>query len=622
MTLEQAHPDRSPNLRDILPTLSRLGAILAFLACIGWQTRLQLSGRVSLKWSVAVTAVLTVLLAICFLAAPHPKSEDEKGGKALRRGKWISAFAGGALFLGGGAILLAVLLRGVCHNYWRVPITAYRADMLPLVFSALRDFWRDGLYPYHFHQTGNWQIPLTYPPGHWLAFTPAYLLKVDIRYVSAFCLGVVSMAGMLMAWEGRGRGWCAPLALLAAAAIILWFYTMPPFHGLHAVLHVAPYWLAVVLWAWTTRRGHWILSAVFFGWAFVTRPPFMIALPFWLLFLWRNRRQVPFPAMIAAFGLTGLVIGFFFFCHDPKAFCYGVNEWYKIGSDYLIAGDSSRVLGIGWTGLLWRMGLYAWKMPVAGVLLVGMFVWSWFKLRTANDLFCCAGVAMILFLMFSIIPWFYVYFAPLHLLFFAAWPDRKPPAAPNAKSASLAPLLIAVAIPLAWTAVFCVRDIHRIGKHRVDGELRGGASKATRPFWCSGWGAAEGNGAAGRRLFASDEAEAAVPVASLRWRGVEILLEAADPAQPPEPFLLGVYLNGELLGCRKVGPDDLAKPLTFPIPRGGLFRGLNAVHFSVRKDLNAGGYAWRPASPRADIALRSVRFTDGGAAEFTKPTVW
>ena len=622
MTLRHARPRWVSGLTGISPTLSRLGAILAFLVCIAWQTQVQYhGGRLTLPWSVVVTAALTALLVICFLAARHPGAEGE-ADVSPRQGGMIGAYAGGALFLGGGAILLAVLLRDVCRIYWRAPITPYRADMLPLILSALRDFWRDGLYPYHFYQTGNWQTPLTYPPGLWLAFSPAYLLKVDIRYASAFCMGAVSMIGMFAAWAGRGRGRFAPLALLPAAAVIFWFYVMPPFDSLHAGLHVAPYWLAVVLWAWTTRRGHWVLSAVFFGWAFVARPPFVLVFPFWLLFLWRNRRQLPLIPMVLAFGFTGFVTSFFFFLRDPDAFCYGVNVWYKIGSDYFISSDPSRVHGIGWTGLLWHAGLYAWKMPAAGILVAAMLVWSGFRLRTANDLFCHAGVAMTLFLMFSIVPWFYVYFAPLHLLFFAAWPDRKPPDAPATKRASLAPLLIALAVPLALTATFCLRDARGIRKHSTDGELAGGESKRTNGLWCGGWGAAEGKGTKGRRLFAMDEAEAAVPVGSLKWREMEIRLEAADPARPPEPFLLAVYLNGELLGCQRAGPGDFSKPIVFQVPRGSLFRGLNAVHFSLRKDLNATGYAWRAASPRGDIALRSVRLSNPVPADFSKPVGW
>jgi hypothetical protein len=210
----------------------------------------------------------------------------------------------------------------------------------------------------------------------------------------------------------------------------------------------------------------------------------------------------------------------------------------------------------------------------------------------------------------------------LHLLFFAAWPDRKPPSAPTTKRAGLAPLLIALVVPLALTAVFCVRDARRIGKYPVDGELCGGAANRTNALWCSGWGAAEGKGAQGRRLFASDEAEAAVPVGSLRWREVEIRLEAADPARPPEPFLLGVYLNGELLGCRQVVPEDLSKPVVFSIPRGSLFRGLNAVHLSIRKNLSATGYAWRLAAPRGDIALRSIRLASPLPTDFSKAAAW
>ena len=600
------------------PTLSRLGAILAFLACIGWQTWLQPRGGLTLPWSVVVTAALTALLVICFLVMRHA-AQDEEGAPA-RPGDGMGAYAGGALFLGGGAILLAVLLRGVCRDYWRVPITAYRADMLPLVFSTLRDFWRDGLYPYHYHQTGNWKVWNNYPPSLWLPFSPAYLLHVDLRYVSAACTGAINVILLFVAWAGRRRRWVSPLELAAAAAIIFWFHAAPPFNTFNAISHVAPYWLAIALWAWTTRRGQWILSAVFFGWAFVSRPTFFIALPFWLLFLWRNRRQVPLVPMILAFGLTGFASCFLFFIHDPSAFCFGA-KWYKMCANTVISQDPKCLLGIGWTGLLWHMKAYAWALPAAGILVAAVLAWSWPRLRTVNDLFCHAGVAMGLFLMFSLIPYYYIYFDCLILLYFASWPDARPAVSAPAKRAGLLALVIFLAVPLALTATFCVRDVRRIGKHSTDGELAGGASKRTDGLWCTGWGAAEGKGTKGRRLFARDEAEAAVPVGSLQWREMEIRLEAADPARPPEPFLLAVYLNGEQLGCRRAGPGDLSKPIVFQVPRGSLFRGLNAVHFSLRKDLNATGYAWRAASPRGDIALRSVRLSNPVPADFSKPAV-
>jgi uncharacterized membrane protein YhaH (DUF805 family) len=103
---------------------------------------------------------------------------------------------------------------------WQWEIDPARRDMLALVLSAL-DRFTSGENPYVLHQmqVGS-LVPLTYPPGLWLAHLPAYALGADIRFTGVLADGIAALAigGAALALRAPLRG---PVVVGIAAYLFL-----------------------------------------------------------------------------------------------------------------------------------------------------------------------------------------------------------------------------------------------------------------------------------------------------------------------------------------------------------------------------------------------------------------
>ena len=263
---------------------------------------------------------------------------------------------------------------------------------------------------------------------------------------------------------------------------------------------------------------------------------------------------------------------------------------------------------IGWTGAFRSLGLHG-QIMIGGLLAVAaLFGLAIFRMRSVSDLLAFSGVAMVLFLNFSLICWNYVYYAPLLVLFFAAWPDERPALASPGRRGRLLYMLTPFATAAVLASGTAVYHGASAGGHRRDGVLRADESGRTRELWRKGWGAVEGRKNHRRRNIVNRDANAAVPVASkLDERRLEIELVSDGQAPLATPLLLVAYVNGERLGKAVIPADRPAQSLVFPVPDGNLFRGLNEVHLSFRHDLANDGDLIREHAPLAGLALRSLR---------------
>lgn len=550
-----------------MTSILRMISIALWLIALAVQNRLLLEKRISLVWSVPVTVFLLAFMAYAFLVRKHPEvpDSDEEGESPSGTKPWSTVVIWTLM-----AGLAAYFLWRQTILYWLVPINPYFADMLPLIKNALRDFWRDGLYPYRFTPIGGWNLPLTYSPGHWLAFTPAHLFKFDLRFVSAATAAVLGLLEGAYAWRWRhytkGAVWLFPLALIIA--FFPWFFS--PFKEFHEIWHMPPYWLVLAIWALAVKMRWRISSGVLFGIGLCMRPPLVVVAPFWLIYLWHNRKNSrPFATLFACF-ITGALIAGYFVLKDPKAFFYGVTRWYEESSNYTIANNPLILKIIGFSGLLREIGLYHVKMKIASALLLPLMVWAWFRLRTPDDLLVFASYAMTLFLMFSFIPWFYIYFPATHLLFFALWPEEKPD--PDKQKYMKRILVYSFCIGIAITIVCMGWFLYR--KPLYDKGTRVSGFGQEWNLWRSGWGEIVPD--KGRR-FVLSETSTTAPTYSTLWRDVELTVFLNEPRD----WTLGLYLNGEYHGKQSLQGQEGVVNLNYEIHRGNLFRGLNEVHLSI-----------------------------------------
>ncbi|HUT25541.1 MAG TPA: hypothetical protein VM492_14440 [Sumerlaeia bacterium] len=591
------------------PVLLRLSAIALFFLLLLWQDKRLDRALTSVPWTLSVTTLLTALLIGLFLrrawgdeGAPAGQEQKEPRTKETRLDRWIGVVAFLAI-----CCLAFRVLHDLSKLYWRSPLSAYHGDMLPLIRNALHDFWRDGVYPYRRHHVGHWQIPLTYPPGHWLCYTPAYFFKMDLRYVSAFCEVAVSLILCFHAWQWRRRirgFWIlVPIVLFIAFS----FYCLQPMRVFQRALHIAPYWLIVVLWAWTTKRRCWLTSALFLGWACVARPTFCVSVPFWLVFLWKGRRELPVWRMLLACATTGFLIGFFFFVRDPGAFLVGVVSWYEEGAAYLIRERPELGMMIGWSGPLGAVGLFRYKVAVGAFVVLVLVAISFFRMRTPDDLLAYSSVGMILFLMFSVIPFFYIFYPPLFVLFLVSWPPS-PADRCGAKPKWIAQILAPILVSAGLTIIVALNQWLKLGGFDADGYRHGADTRRSADLWLGGWGAARGTPKDGFRLLTESEASVGVPVSSLLWREVEVQLRAETPSAPREALLLVVQINDELAGSAEITSATIAQPHAFPVPRGSLFRGLNEVHLSLRRNRSDRSLGGRSVFPMEGTGVEWVRF--------------
>ncbi|HZG66773.1 MAG TPA: hypothetical protein VEZ12_08520, partial [Herpetosiphonaceae bacterium] len=248
----------------------------------------------------ASSAAMLLLIAVCWLLL-RPGSPEAKAS-TRRVPLWLAllpvlaatfsisdtitrVFSGWsplrlAVFGTGMAALLAVTLRRVpgiavaavafalgmairLSHVKVIPLDPTRGDMLPLVQQALDNLLR-GRSPYTTYSM-PWELPLTYLPLTWLAYLPATLLGLDMRWTN-----VVAECAILLA-------------------------------GLHVLRH-APrerrrfsHDVLFVLWAWI------FLSPSVIYWDMVTSAPFGWAAIAWVLAFVRTRHH---RAAVVALGLA------------------------------------------------------------------------------------------------------------------------------------------------------------------------------------------------------------------------------------------------------------------------------------------------------------------------------
>ncbi|MBN1868521.1 hypothetical protein JW916_14665, partial [Candidatus Sumerlaeota bacterium] len=368
--------------RNTIVPLVRMGCLFLVLGALEIQRVLLERNTLTMMWSWVATPVLTLAIVLAFLVLrerDEEESRDSVGRDRTPLWVWVAAvFCFVALF--------APLAHDLSKRLWRIPVTPYQADMLPLIREGLRTFFRDGTNPYRSYLVGNWELPLTYPPALWLSFAPAYLAGMDIRYGTLFFYLLVGF--VMLAHSLPGRPSSRRIVFARQTAIFLGtllflrlLITLRIMEHMNPVIQVVPYWAYLGLWAWAFCSKRWIFSSILLAWFLLCRPPAIVIVPFWFLFLWRNRREVPWARMIAIAAATGVAVGAAFLVQSPSVFFKDVPAYYRLVATLGMEAENPTHLFIGWARTFYLLGIHEY-VTEAGLLLVGgLCVWAWFGLR-------------------------------------------------------------------------------------------------------------------------------------------------------------------------------------------------------------------------------------------------
>jgi hypothetical protein len=289
------------------------------------------------------------------------------------------------------------------------------ADMLPLTRSAIARFLT-GNSPYTYYNLPD-PVPLTYYPLTWLAFLPAYLLHVDLRWTNLVAELAV-LAAIVSAGTDRRKTSIpqsgTPSMNAGGAAVLAWsFQFLLPSSVYFDRITTAPVAWALLAWCLVLcaneSRHDWLVV----GLTAAATPLASILAPFVFLTWWWRRNSLRDAAVRGAkAGLVAIGILAPFVVWSPRGFVDGAILWFN---------DPSRYPGVTWKayqpwqqyigfgGLFWRTGLERMLAPIQW-LLVGSLVVLFARRRPeADSLASHLSAAFVVFMAFNTVHWPYFY---------------------------------------------------------------------------------------------------------------------------------------------------------------------------------------------------------------------
>ncbi len=304
------------------------------------------------------------------------------------------------------ALALGVMLRLVDMQY--SPLEPSRGDMLPLVLQALDTFFQ-GHSPYTTYFM-PWELPLTYLPLTWLAYAPAFLLGLDIRWTNIIAEIAVLGAALFVARHTTGarRRAATDVTLLLWA----WFFLLPTIRHWDMVTSAPIGWVAI---AWTLAlvvTGRHRLAPLALGLAAGTTPLIVVFGPLIALCWWREGGLRAALSKGALAAIVAAIVLLPWFIWAPSPFLEGNVQWFNNLDRFpRMKWETERTWTqiTGFSGFFWERGREQWLKPIqlAAVALVAAI----YAARGASraDLPRHAVGAFLLFMLFNPVLWPYLY---------------------------------------------------------------------------------------------------------------------------------------------------------------------------------------------------------------------
>lgn len=586
----------------VLPHVLHPVLVLGGMGAISWQQWAKYNGAAEWLWpGMSVVSVVWLVVVFAYLALAR-RAQDEG---------WMPppvvrlALAGAVLFA--GIFWLAPHARAFERILWFEPLDPHSGDMLPLVERSLRTLVTMGEFPYGPYEVASWNSYMTYLPGLWLPFALPYSMGLDIR--TWMLVATLLMGAMCVLWvairvaEGVTLRETAG-ALMPLAVPWLLFHTWA-FEHFFTSVHVAGFWLTLMLWTMAVLMGFPRIGAVLFSIAAASRPYMVVVGPFYALYLfrlWQRDRRAAYELFVwlcVPFAMLMLP----FLLIDAKATLYGLTTAYDDICRAIIYTDPTVVEGFGLTAFFQKNGLDAWRNKVMGMLMLGLLALAWFRMRSEEDLLRFSAAALMLFMCFTVIPFFYIFVGPLVMLaLLNPGAGRLAALEPKVRGGFL--VVGVVLMVLLWTAVawrWLTHPVRRMG-YTVEGgthryfEARRLMTGFPEHYWQSNTGTAAAPLVANHHFVA-------IPSREAKAQSLDILFDIPPSGQLPR---FHVAINGHPAG-NIGGPEFKGHSATVRVPAGGWHVGLNRVHLArVHDEATTGTLG------DLNLQLRQIRVNQGG----------
>lgn len=312
-----------------------------------------------------------------------------------------------------GVLALGVAFRGVSIS--RFPF-GRNSDMLVLVQKALAAFLA-GDSPYQVHVMDQLQrtyhLPLTYLPAKWLAYLPAHVLDLDLRWVNVALDAstyLVCLSVFLFISRKTPRK-----PLLGMAVVHAYFLNGYFMHRIDTEMAVYCFCVAMLFASLTTKRM--FVAYILLGIALATSQLSLLLLPF-LVSLTTQRYGVRKTLVLFALGiLVALVTVVPFVLQSPSGFKAGlIDHWSMVaGKDYEWA--ERNMLNLNFSVHFFKHG---WQNVLKHIQVVTCAaLYCWYILRQGyereTDTWAFCALTTFGFLIFNVIVWTYL-FQPVLLL--------------------------------------------------------------------------------------------------------------------------------------------------------------------------------------------------------------
>lgn len=301
------------------------------------------------------------------------------------------------------AFALGVGLRSIHIKY--VPIEPSRGDMLPLVQQALANLFA-GTSPYTTYRM-PWELPLTYLPLTWLAYTPAWLVGIDVRWVNVLAEAAILGAAGFVAWRMPTR------TVRADAAMLMWSWLFLSPTIIHwDMVTSAPIGWAVLAWALALVVTRHRFAPLLLGVCAATTPFIVVFVPLIAAYWWRADGLSALLRRGIVAGVVAAALLLPWFVWAPQQFLDGVVRWFNDLQRFPTQkweAEQTWVQIAGWSGEFWTRGWEAWLKPIQGALVVLVAVLYVYRRARLADLLPYATAAYLLFMLFNPVLWPYLY---------------------------------------------------------------------------------------------------------------------------------------------------------------------------------------------------------------------
>ncbi len=325
-------------------------------------------------------------------------------------------------YVAAAALTVGLVLRKL--QFAALPLHANGADMMPLVSDALGNLLH-GRSPYATYEM-PWPLPLTYLPMTFLAFVPAKLLHLDLRWTNV--VAEMAIAGAVI-FAATRRG--APGTWKDSPALTLWGWIFLLPSSVHwDNLCTAPVGWAALAWTLalasgagdeganpeaahagiTGRTG--VASVIAVAMAAAATPLTAVFLP--LVFaVWMKQSGAKSAARRLGFaGLLAAALLLPWWVWSPRAFVDGVLLWFNDLDRFprtMWQNSRSWRDHAGFSGLFWAAGRQAILPLVQWALVAAVTARFLARGAPARWLPAYAAAGFLLFMVFNPVLWPYFY---------------------------------------------------------------------------------------------------------------------------------------------------------------------------------------------------------------------